>query len=133
MAVLSFFIFLFCRYNYILQASGWSKLLRVVTYHDMLHTAGIGVDDMFVIMGALVNLEPEEQEYDVPRKVGDVLKHAGVSITVTSITDFVAFGIGATTVSGCVAGEGPAGSVVGWISECMDLYESDCVGDSKGR
>lgn len=55
---------------------------------------------MFVIMGALVNLEPEEQEYDVPRKVGDVLRHAGVSITVTSITDFVAFGIGATTVSG---------------------------------
>ena len=34
---------------------------------------------------------------------------------------------------GCVAGEGLAGSEVGWISECMDLYESDCVGDSKGR
>nr|KAG5711759.1 hypothetical protein BaRGS_023523 [Batillaria attramentaria] len=59
---------------------------------------GIGVDDMFVIMGALANLEPEEQEYDIPRKMGDVLRHAGVSITVTSITDFVAFGIGATTV-----------------------------------
>ncbi|XP_076462610.1 patched domain-containing protein 3-like isoform X2 [Babylonia areolata] len=59
---------------------------------------GIGVDDMFVIMGALVNLEGEELQYDIPRKVGDVLRHAGVSITVTSLTDFVAFSIGATTV-----------------------------------
>ena len=101
---------------YILQASGWSKLLRVVTYHDMLHTAGIGVDDMFVIMGALVNLEPEEQEYDVPRKVGDVLKHAGVSITVTSITDFVAFGIGATTVSG-LCSWGRTGWKCGWLDQ----------------
>ena len=88
---------------------------------------------MFVIMGALVNLEPEEQEYDVPRKVGDVLKHAGVSITVTSITDFVAFGIGATTVSG-LCSRGRAGWKCGWLGgECMDLYESDRVGDSKGR
>ena len=63
-------------------------------------SSGIGVDDMFVIMGALNNLEPEEQKYDIPRKMGDVLRHAGVSITVTSITDFVAFSIGATTVSG---------------------------------
>ncbi|KAK7100605.1 patched domain-containing protein 3-like [Littorina saxatilis] len=59
---------------------------------------GIGVDDMFVIMGALVNLNPEEQAYDIPRKTGHVLRHAGVSVTVTSITDFVAFLIGATTV-----------------------------------
>lgn len=59
---------------------------------------GVGVDDMFVLMGALSNLEPEEQQYDLPKKMGDVLRHAGVSVTVTSITDFVAFGIGATTV-----------------------------------
>ena len=62
---------------------------------------GIGVDDMFVIMGALKNLEAEEQAYDLPKKMGDVMRHAGVSITITSITDIVAFGIGASTVSVC--------------------------------
>jgi hypothetical protein len=65
----------------------------------IISPAGIGVDDMFVIMGAYNNLEPVEQRYDLPRKMGDILRHAGVSTTVTSITDFVAFGIGATTVS----------------------------------
>ncbi|GFO48112.1 patched domain-containing protein 3 [Plakobranchus ocellatus] len=59
---------------------------------------GIGVDDMFVIMGALNNLLPKEQDYDIPQKVAEVLRHAGVSITVTSLTDFVAFMIGATTI-----------------------------------
>ncbi|GFO48108.1 patched domain-containing protein 3 [Plakobranchus ocellatus] len=59
---------------------------------------GIGVDDMFVIMGALNNLLPQEQDYDIPRKIGEVLRHAGVSITVTSFTDFVAFMVGATTI-----------------------------------
>ncbi|XP_005098950.1 protein patched homolog 1 isoform X2 [Aplysia californica] len=59
---------------------------------------GIGVDDMFVIMGALNNLRPDEQGYDIPHKMADVLRHAGVSITVTSLTDFVAFMIGATTI-----------------------------------
>jgi len=44
--------------------------------------AGLGVDDLPLI----------EQS-------GSALKHAGVSITVTSITDIMAFGIGATTVS----------------------------------
>ncbi|XP_050397303.2 patched domain-containing protein 3 isoform X1 [Patella vulgata] len=59
---------------------------------------GIGVDDMFVIIGALNNLNPDEIELEIPEKIGHVLKHAGLSVTVTSITDVVAFGIGATTV-----------------------------------
>ncbi|KAK3784521.1 hypothetical protein RRG08_018651, partial [Elysia crispata] len=58
---------------------------------------GIGVDDMFVIMGALNNLKAEEQNLEIPQKIGQVLRHAGVSITVTSFTDFVAFMVGATT------------------------------------
>ncbi|ESO85119.1 hypothetical protein LOTGIDRAFT_130973, partial [Lottia gigantea] len=58
---------------------------------------GIGVDDMFVIMGALNNLNPDEIELEIPEKMGHVLKHAGLSVTVTSLTDIVAFGIGATT------------------------------------
>lgn len=65
---------------------------------------GIGVDDMFVIIGALNNLTPDEREMEIPEKVGRILRHAGVSVTVTSLTDIVAFAIGASTVGGAVTG-----------------------------
>ena len=54
---------------------------------------------MFVIIGALENLRPEEKALDIPQRVSAVLRNAGVSITVTSFTDCVAFMIGASTVS----------------------------------
>jgi len=51
---------------------------------------GIGVDDSFVIMNALdrtdASLPPNE-------RIAQALSHAGVSIMVTSVTDFVAFAI----------------------------------------
>ena len=54
---------------------------------------------MFVIIETWKNLSPEEENLEVPEKMAKTLSRAGVSITVTSITDMVAFGIGATTVS----------------------------------
>ncbi|KAF4532825.1 hypothetical protein B566_EDAN002676 [Ephemera danica] len=59
---------------------------------------GIGIDDMFVIMQSWFNLTPAESLLSLPEKIGLTMKHAGASITVTSITDFVAFAIGATTI-----------------------------------
>ncbi|XP_071522307.1 patched domain-containing protein 3-like [Panulirus ornatus] len=59
---------------------------------------GLGIDDMFVIMQAWNNLTPQEQKQELGDRVGCALKHAGVSITVTSVTDFVAFAVGSTTV-----------------------------------
>ncbi|BFY99481.1 hypothetical protein BsWGS_02520 [Bradybaena similaris] len=58
---------------------------------------GIGVDDMFVVIETWKNLSPEEASLDVPKKLALTLSKAGVSITVTSLTDVVAFGISATT------------------------------------
>ncbi len=62
---------------------------------------GIGIDDMFVIMQSFDNKLRDEQktniyEYEELFAIG--LRHAGVAITITSVTDLLAFGIGATTV-----------------------------------
>ena len=60
---------------------------------------GIGIDDMFVIMQCYDNLSLEEMSSpDIPTRVGKTMKRAGVAITVTSLTDFMVFAIGATTV-----------------------------------
>ena len=45
------------------------------------------------------NLTPEEKRLPAYERVGLALKLAGVSITVTSITNMFAFLIGATSVS----------------------------------
>eukprot|EP00095_Tigriopus_kingsejongensis_P005354 maker-scaffold34_size539781-snap-gene-1.9 protein:Tk05354 transcript:maker-scaffold34_size539781-snap-gene-1.9-mRNA-1 annotation:"hypothetical protein DAPPUDRAFT_306990" len=59
---------------------------------------GIGIDDMFVIVQCWYNLSPEEQQRTLPEKIGLTMKHAGVAITVTSLTDVFAFGVGAVTI-----------------------------------
>ena len=56
---------------------------------------------MFVIVQCLVNQKTSHSGNlpPVPEMIGAALKHAGVSITVTSVTDVLAFGVGAVTVS----------------------------------
>ena len=60
---------------------------------------GIGIDDMFVIVQCWYNLK-EEEIFDktIHEKIGLTMRHAGVAITVTSLTDVFAFGIGSVTV-----------------------------------
>ncbi|TRY67572.1 hypothetical protein TCAL_07820 [Tigriopus californicus] len=59
---------------------------------------GIGIDDMFVIVQCWYNLSPEEQKRGLKEKIGLTMQHAGVAITVTSLTDVFAFGVGAVTI-----------------------------------
>ena len=56
---------------------------------------------MFVIMECWYNLssDPALSSLSIPERMGRTMRHAGVSVTVTSITDVFAFGIGACTVS----------------------------------
>merc|ERR1719150_164751 len=60
---------------------------------------GIGIDDMFVIVQCLNNLtrEPNYKNMKIETKLGLALRHAGVSVTVTTATDVVAFSVGAVT------------------------------------
>ncbi|RMX44017.1 hypothetical protein pdam_00012961 [Pocillopora damicornis] len=74
-------------------------------FYGPIHSAlpflllGIGVDDMFVIVQAWSNLAPEIcQTQPIQERLGLTLKHAGCSITITTLTDFLIFLIGSTTV-----------------------------------
>ena len=55
---------------------------------------------MFVIVQCWTNMKrnPSSQGLCIADKMGIALKHAGVSVTVTSLTDVFAFGVGAVTV-----------------------------------
>ena len=61
---------------------------------------GIGIDDMFVIMQSVNNVKKDSslRHLTTEEKIATALKHAGVSVTVTSVTDILAFGIGACTI-----------------------------------
>jgi len=60
---------------------------------------GIGIDDMFVIAQCWSNMQkdPLNAGLSLPDRMGIAMKHAGVSVTVTSLTDVFAFGVGAVT------------------------------------
>ena len=73
--------------------------MSVFCLNDFFVPSGIGVDDLFVIHGSLNSLSHHDHQKPVNEVTGRMLKHAGVSILVTSVTDVMAFGIGATTVS----------------------------------
>ncbi|XP_062583779.1 protein patched homolog 1-like isoform X2 [Saccostrea cucullata] len=77
------------------SAAGW----KYGPLHSILPflLLGIGVDDMFVIVGSYQSLSHHELGLPLPQRMGKLLRHAGVSILVTSVTDILAFGIGATT------------------------------------
>ena len=62
---------------------------------------GIGIDDMFVIMQSVynVNKDPNNSHLQTEERIAVALKHAGVSVTVTSVTDVFAFTVGSVTVS----------------------------------
>ena len=69
----------------------FSNVVRTVPFLVL----GIGVDDMFILIEGYRHTSPRQS---VPERMADTLADAGMSITITSITDFIAFGIGGITV-----------------------------------
>jgi Niemann-Pick C1 protein len=62
---------------------------------------GLGVDDTFVMMSAWeeIAFHKKHQNKPLPERVALALSHAGAAISITSLTDVVAFVIGASTVN----------------------------------
>ncbi|KAG8245135.1 molting cycle, collagen and cuticulin-based cuticle [Homalodisca vitripennis] len=85
-----------------ISACGFCSALGI--FYGPVHTSlpfllmGIGVDDMFVIMACRNNLNEIQKKKSLAVQMGLALRHAGVSITVTSFTDIVASTIGGTTI-----------------------------------
>lgn len=59
----------------------------------------LAVDDMFVVAASWNYISEQQNKLPLSERIGLMLQHAGVSITVTSLTDFMAFLVGSFTVS----------------------------------
>ena len=61
---------------------------------------GIGIDDMFIIVQSYDSIIKQELSRGKGHheKMGLAMQHAGVAITITSVTDLMAFCVGASTV-----------------------------------
>ncbi|CAC5415534.1 unnamed protein product [Mytilus coruscus] len=56
---------------------------------------GIGVDDMFMLLSGLADTSTNES---VETRIGQTMRTSGISVTITSITDVIAFCAGAASV-----------------------------------
>lgn len=78
------------------------KVLMLATIKQIVSkpiVTGVGVDDMFVIVQCLENINDNVRSKPIHERIGVAIKHAGMSVLITSATDVLAFGVGASTVS----------------------------------
>ena len=59
---------------------------------------GVGIDDMFVLVKGYDNLSEDEKNLPLPERFAKTLSVSGMAVSVSSVTNIVAFSIGATTV-----------------------------------
>ena len=60
--------------------------------------AAVGMDDAFVIITTWNRINKANQDLTIEERIGLTMQHAGVSVTVTSFSDLVAFACGISTV-----------------------------------
>ena len=81
---------------------GISSLLGLpfTDYHLVmpLFLLAIGIDDAFVVVGELDNLTKKGNLETTEETFGKVMKHAGVSVSITSLTSIVSFAVCGITV-----------------------------------
>ena len=62
------------------------------------YSSGIGIDDMFILMSGMAEGPSLTTASSIKERMKYMLQKSGVAITITSITDLLAFTIGATSV-----------------------------------
>ncbi|VDI80305.1 Hypothetical predicted protein [Mytilus galloprovincialis] len=88
-----------------------AKLVDIVGIMPFL-ILGIGVDDMFILLSCLAATNCNE---DVEIRIGKALKSGGTAITITSLTDIIAFCAGAASVF-------PSVRYFSWYTGCAVLF-----------
>ncbi|CAC5403641.1 unnamed protein product [Mytilus coruscus] len=73
---------------------------------------GIGVDDMFILLSCLADTNCKDS---IENRIGTTLKHGGTAITITSLTDIIAFCAGAASVF-------PSVRHFSWYTGCAVLF-----------
>lgn len=58
---------------------------------------GIGIDDMFILMSGIAESQ-SLSEISVEERMKSMLRKSAISITITSVTNILAFCVGATSV-----------------------------------
>lgn len=70
-------------------------IVHIRLMYELSYFKGVGLDDMFILLSGLSDApfdkSPEE-------RVAETMRTSGVAITITSVTDVIAFGIGASSV-----------------------------------
>lgn len=95
---------LLCIAGAFIIAVGLCSILRIP--YGPVHTSlpfmllGLGVDDIFVMVASWkqVHAEKANRGIPLPERIGLMLGHAGSAICITSLTDVIAFVIGASTI-----------------------------------
>ena len=64
--------------------------------------SAVGVDDAFVIVTTWERINKANMRLPIEERVALTMQHAGVSVTVTSFSDLVAFACGISTVSSLI-------------------------------
>lgn len=67
-------------------------------YFLILLISAVGVDDAFVIITTWDRINKANMRLPIEERVAITMQHAGVSVTVTSFSDLVAFACGISTV-----------------------------------
>ena len=66
---------------------------------SVIQSLGIGIDNMFVILRCFENIPEEERDRNgLVKNMALTMARAGVSITVTTLTDVAAFAVGTIAI-----------------------------------